>query len=233
MPQKGTLYLLPTVLSEGRFETIPSVVIKTIQQLDYFLVENIRTSRRYISGLQTGLSIESLQFEVVDKNTPPETIEKYLKPVLEGRSAGVMSESGCPGIADPGARLASWAHNHGIKVVPHPGPSSIFLALMASGMNGQQFAFRGYLPIDKKDRAHSLKQLEAESAKHRQTQIFIETPYRNEQMLKTILETCSGNTLLCVAREWIKTAPVKAWQNETVSLHKVPVVFLLLAGVNF
>lgn len=227
---------MPTVLSDGQYDTIPSVVKQTISQLDYFLVENIRTSRRFISGLNTGQTIEDLDFEIVDKDTSDESIKNFLNPLNSGRSAGVLSESGCPGIADPGARIAAIAHERNLKVVPLPGPSSIFLSLMASGMSGQHFAFKGYLPIEKKERATALRQLEQESRKHRQTQIFIETPYRNEQMLQSVIQVCAGNTLICVARditgeqEWIKTASVSSWKNIKVSLHKVPVVFLLFAS---
>ncbi len=236
MQGKGTLYLLPMILSEGRFEVIPPVTADLVGKLDYFLVENIRTSRRYISGMNLGLDISALRFEVVDKNTSHETIDRLLKPLQEGVSAGVLSESGSPGVADPGAKLVSRAHSLGIRVVPIPGPSSILLSLMASGFNGQKFAFHGYLPIQKQERARALKSLELESRKNDQTQIFIETPYRNMQMLEAILENCAGNTRVCVARdvtgeqELVKSAPVSEWKKSEISLHKIPAVFLLYAG---
>ena len=236
MPEKGILYLLPALLSDDHYEVIPQVVSGRISQLDYFLVENLRTARRFISGLNLGLDISSLQFEVVDKNTLPVEIDRLLEPVRRGRSAGVISESGCPGVADPGAGVVAAAHEAGIRIVPYPGPSSILLSLMASGFSGQKFSFHGYLPIEKQDRARTLRFLENESRKNNQTQIFIETPYRNEQMLEAILENCAGFTRLCVARdltgpeEWIKSAPVSQWKKGEIRLHKIPAVFLLYAG---
>ncbi len=239
MAEYGKIHLLPNLLSEGQYDTVPVVVSKAIQGLTYFLVENVRTARRYISGLDLGLDISTLTFEVVDKNTPADRIEKLMQPLLEGVSIGVMSESGCPGVADPGARIVANAHVKGIEVIPYPGPSSLLLALMASGFNGQQFAFHGYLPIEKKARARALRELETGSRTNNQTQLFIETPYRNEQMLEAIITTCSPATRLCVARditgekEWIKTAPVGQWKKIKVDLRKVPTVFLMHAGTSF
>lgn len=236
MPEKGKLHLLPTLLSADHYEVIPQAVSGAINELDYFLVENIRTARRYISGLNLGVDISSLNFEVVDKNTPQEVIDTLLKPVENGISAGIMSESGCPGIADPGARIVARAHQRSIKVIPYPGPSSIFMGLMASGFNGQRFSFHGYLPIDKRDRAKALLELENESRKNNQTQIFIETPYRNMQMLEAIIANCSQSTRLCIARditgkeELVRSASISEWKKINVSLHKVPAVFLLYSG---
>lgn len=228
--------MLPNILSEGRFETISPIVKETISGLSFFMVENVRTARRYISGLQLGLDISALRFEVVDKNTDQATIDRLMEEVKKGISAGVLSESGCPGIADPGARLAAKAHQLGIEVVPFAGPSSILLALMASGFNGQRFSFHGYLPIDKKARNQALRALVSESQRDQVTQVFIETPYRNNQMLQAILASCPPATRLCVARdltgpgEWIRTATVKEWKNIRVELHKVPAVFLIYSG---
>ncbi len=239
MPAKGKLYLLPTVLSDGAYATIPSGVREAIPQLTYFLVENIRTARRYISGLDLGVDISTLRFEVVDKNTDQATIERLMQPLLDGISIGVLSESGCPGIADPGARIAARAHQWEIEVIPFTGPSSILLSLMASGFNGQQFSFHGYLPIDKKARERTLRDLEAASRKEDRTQIFIETPYRNDQMLASVLAVCAPSTRLCVARditgpgEWIRSAPVGQWKKWKPELHKVPAVFLIYAGSGF
>ena len=230
---KGNLYLIPSVISDQQTDVIPEQVRQVVQQTDYFLVENLRTARRFISSLKLGLTIEDLHFEVLDKNTPVIEVERLMKPVFEGKNIGVISESGCPGIADPGSAVVKYAHAHDIKVVPLVGPSSIFLSLMASGFNGQNFTFHGYLPIDKKALEASIKQLEGESRRNNQTQIFIEAPYRNNQLLENMVKTCHPETLLCVARdisgndEYIKTAKIKEWKSIKVELHKVPTVFLL------
>lgn len=230
---KGNLYLIPSVISDQQTDVIPEQVRQVVQQTDYFLVENLRTARRFISSLKLGLTIEDLHFEVLDKNTPAIEVERLMKPVFEGKNIGVISESGCPGIADPGSAVVKYAHAHDIKVVPLVGPSSIFLSLMASGFNGQNFTFHGYLPIDKKALEASIKQLEGESRRNNQTQIFIEAPYRNNQLLENMVKTCHPETLLCVARdisgndEYIKTAKIKEWKSIKVELHKVPTVFLL------
>lgn len=230
---KGKLYLIPTVISEKQTDVIPEQVRQVVKHTDYFLVENLRTARRFISSLKLGLNIEELHFELLDKNTPVIEVERLMKPVFEGRNIGVLSESGCPGIADPGSVAVKYAHAHDIKVVPLVGPSSIFLSLMASGFNGQNFTFHGYLPIDKKALESTIRQLENESRKNNQTQIFIEAPYRNNQLLENLIKTCHQETLLCVARdisgadEYIKTAKVKDWKSIQVELHKVPTVFLM------
>ncbi|UII33729.1 SAM-dependent methyltransferase [Fulvivirga ulvae] len=230
---KGQLYLIPTVISEKQTDVIPEQVRQVVKHTDYFLVENLRTARRFISSLKLGLNIEELHFELLDKNTPVIEVERLMKPVFEGRNIGVLSESGCPGIADPGSAAVKYAHAHNIKVVPLVGPSSIFLSLMASGFNGQNFTFHGYLPIDKKALEGTIRQLENESRKNNQTQIFIEAPYRNNQLLENLIKTCHQETSLCVARdisgdeEYIKTAKVKDWKSIQVELHKVPTVFLL------
>ena len=230
---KGQLYLIPTVISEKQTDVIPEQVRQVVKHTDYFLVENLRTARRFISSLKLGLNIEELHFELLDKNTPVIEVERLMKPAFEGRNIGVLSESGCPGIADPGSAAVKYAHAHDIKVVPLVGPSSIFLSLMASGFNGQNFTFHGYLPIDKKALESTIRQLENESRKNNQTQIFIEAPYRNNQLLENLIKTCHQETLLCVARdisgdeEYIKTAKVRDWKSIQVELHKVPTVFLM------
>ncbi|GAA0891760.1 SAM-dependent methyltransferase [Fulvivirga kasyanovii] len=230
---KGQLYLIPTVISQKQTDVIPEQVRQVVKHTAYFLVENLRTARRFISSLKLGLNIEELHFELLDKNTPVIEVERLMKPVFEGRNIGVLSESGCPGIADPGSAAVKYAHAHDIKVVPLVGPSSIFLSLMASGFNGQNFTFHGYLPIEKKALESTIRQLENESRKNNQTQIFIEAPYRNNQLLENLIKTCHQETLLCVARdisgdeEYIKTAKVKDWKSIQVELHKVPTVFLM------
>ena len=233
--EKGTVYLIPTVLSEGMYQTLSPQVASTVASLDYFLVENLRTARRFVSGLNTGQVIETLEFRKVDKDTSAAEISQLMDPVLKGRDVGIMSEAGCPGIADPGSRVVALAHQNNVKVVPLTGPSSIFLALMASGFNGQQFTFHGYLPIDDRARAAEIKKLEQLSRQDGSTHIFIETPYRNMQMMAALLSNGNPSTRLCVARditgreEWVHTATLKEWKSASFSLHKIPCVFLLSA----
>lgn len=233
-PPLGKLFLVPTVLAEGTAELVISPQVKeVVLHTQYFLVENIRTARRYISSLKLGLQIDALHFEVLDKKTKPAELERIMQPVFEGHDVGVMSEAGCPGIADPGSAAVSYAHEKGVEVVPLSGPSSMFLALMGSGFNGQSFAFHGYLPIDKKDRVQGIKMLEAESAKFRRTQIFMETPFRNNHLMADLLEHLHTETRLCVAKnltgsdEMILTKTVRDWKKVKIDLHKIPTVFLL------
>ena len=233
---KGALYLIPSVISEGETSVIPEQVRAIVKNTEYFVVENVRTARRYISSLKLGLTIEDLHFDVLDKKTPDQAVAKLLKPLHEGKNVGVISESGCPGIADPGSRAVAYAHKNDIQVVPLVGPSSLFLALMASGFNGQRFAFHGYLPIKKKELETAIKKMETESAKSNQTQIFIEAPYRNNQLLEQFIKNCNPNTKLCVAKdvsgnsEFIKTLSIAQWKKVKVDLHKIPTVFLLFSG---
>ncbi len=234
--KKGRLYLIPSVIAEGDTSSIPEQVRKIIPRLEYYLVENVRTARRYISSLRSGVDIGSLQFEELNKNTRADEIEKLMAPLLAGKDMGVMSEAGCPGIADPGSRAVDYAHRKGIKVIPLVGPSSIMLALMASGFNGQRFCFHGYLPIDKDKLSPAIKNLEKNSARYNQTEIFIETPYRNNTMLTNLLKFCHDNTRLCIARditgeyELIQTNTIKRWKEITIDLHKKPTVFLLFSA---
>jgi 16S rRNA (cytidine1402-2'-O)-methyltransferase len=229
----GKIYLIPSILSPEAYAPISSEIRSVIPLIDVFLVENLRTARRYISGLKTGLVIEELTFEVLDKNTPAPLLDKYIDAVKNGSVAGILSEAGCPGIADPGAKMVNLAHKHGIEVIPLSGPSSIFLALMASGLNGQSFTFHGYLPIDKKQREVRLKQLDKLVRTEQATQIFIETPYRNEALFSAISEACNPNTLLCIACDltgdngFVQTLPVKGWKGKKPDIHKKPCVFLL------
>jgi len=232
----GKLFLIPTIIADDTHKSVLSPQItEVVSHLDYFLVENLRTARRFIGSLKLGLVIDQLTFEELNKDTEQAEVERMMKPLLEGRSAGILSEAGCPGIADPGSLAVQWAHKRGIQVVPLVGPSSIFLALMASGMNGQQFAFHGYLPIDAKERSNAIKNLELESRKKNQAQIFMETPYRNNKFLADLLVHLSPNTRLCIAKnvtgqdESIITRNISEWKIKLPDLDKVPVVFVLQA----
>ncbi len=232
----GILYLVPNVIADDTQQrVIAPQVVEALKTINHFLAEDVRTARRYLSSLKIYETIESLHFEVLNKDTKEIELESLMKPLAEGRNVGVISESGCPGVADPGAMAVEYAHKKNIKVVPLVGPSSILLALMASGLNGQQFAFHGYLPIDSKEAATKIKQLESESRQKNQTQIFIETPYRNNQVLKSLIDNLHPNSQLCVAfsltgkDEFIKMQTVSAWKKQLPTLSKEPSVFLFLA----
>lgn len=232
----GKVYLIPTIISEDtQAAVIPAQVRETLPGLKYFLVENVRSARRFLSSLKIFPSIEALTFEVLDKDTSSDAMKRFFAPVFSGESIGILSESGCPGIADPGAIAVAYAHEQNLAVIPLVGPSSILLALMASGLNGQQFAFHGYLPIDSKELTRSLKEMERDSRSRRQTQIFIETPHRNNSLIRSLLETLGAGTLLTVAfdltgrEEYIKTLPVGAWRKNPPVLTKMPAIFLFLA----
>ena len=234
MSATGKLLMLPTVIADDtQSEVINEGVRKAIKSCDFFLVENVRTARRYISSLKLGLTIEDLKFEVLDRKTSFEDCVELIQPLLTGQTAGLISESGCPGVADPGAKLVHIAHQFGIRVIPYVGPSSILMALMASGFNGQSFTFHGYLPIDKKARQQALKVLEKESFEKDRTQIFMDTPYRNEQLLRDVIKVCRKDTFLCVAKEItgknerIVTKPVHKWRAGEMNLHKSPAIFLI------
>jgi 16S rRNA (cytidine1402-2'-O)-methyltransferase len=236
MSQKGKLFLIPTVISEGTQEAvIPASVKKELMSIHHFLAEDVRTARRFLSSLKIYDSIEPLQFSVLNKDTKESELNELFIPIQEGKNVGVLSESGCPGVADPGALAAKFAHQNGIKVVPLVGPSSILLSLMASGLNGQQFAFHGYLPIEGKEAIEAIKKLEKESRSNDQTQIFIETPYRNNQVTTNLLKALNPETLLCMAidvtgaQESIQMRAVKDWKLKPIELPKLPIVFLFLA----
>jgi len=227
-----TLYMIPTVLAEGTNDQVLSPQIKdVISNVDVFFVENIRTARRFISSLKLGKVIDNITFYELHKDTPRGETRDQIKSLTQ--NAGVLSEAGCPGIADPGAVAVDFAHQTGIKVVPLIGPSSIFLALMASGMSGQSFVFHGYLPIDKAERKKTVKQLEIDVIEKNQTQIFMETPFRNNSFLDALLESCQIDTLLCIAasitsdEEFIETHPVKYWRKNKPDIHKQPTIFLI------
>lgn len=232
----GKLYLIPVPISENTNDyVVPEGVKATIKNITFFLAEDVRTARRHLSSLKIYSSIEALDFKILNKDTAERELNDLLGPLLDGTDVGILSESGCPGIADPGALAVKFAHQHNIQVVPLTGPSSILLALMASGMNGQRFAFHGYLPIESKELLTTIKEFEKESRLKNQTQIFIETPYRNNQLAASLIKALAPETLLCIAQdvtgsqESIRTYPVKAWKNKTFELPKLPAVFLFLA----
>lgn len=231
---KGKLFLIPNVLAENTANEVISPQIKeVVKHTKVYLVENLRTARRYISSLKLGVNIEEIHMEILDKKTKPEMINRLMQPLLNGADMGIISEAGCPGIADPGALAVAHAHVKGIQVVPLSGPSSMFLALMGSGFSGQSFAFHGYLPIDRKERSAALKALESESLREKRAQIFMETPFRNNQMLEDCLRTLSSNTKLCIAKnitakdELILTKTIGEWKKLPIDLHKIPTVFIL------
>ncbi|MCK6616857.1 MAG: SAM-dependent methyltransferase [Cyclobacteriaceae bacterium] len=236
MTKKGTLYLIPNVIAAGTAdEVILPGVKKIIKGIHYFLVEDIRTARRFISSLKIFDTVENLQFSVLNKDTHSSELEELCKPLFGGNDMGIITESGCPGVADPGALAVAVAHQKNIRVVPLVGPSSILLALIASGMNGQHFSFHGYLPVNKTDREKAIEAYEKESRKNGITQIFIETPHRNNQVFESLLCTLSGHTLLCIAvditgpAESIKTMLVSEWKKHKREWPKLPAVFLFLA----
>lgn len=237
MNKKGKLFLIPVVIAENTHEAvIPFSVRNELKNIEYFLAEDIRTVRRYLSNLKIYPSIEPLDFKTLNKDTKETELKEMFAPVMAGKNMGVLSESGCPGVADPGALAVKYAHQNGITVVPLVGPSSILLSLMASGLNGQQFAFNGYLPIDAKESIRAIKEYEQESRKKNQTQIFIETPYRNNQAATNLVKTLHPETLLCIAvdvtgtQESVLMRPVKEWKLKAIELPKQPAVFLFLAG---
>lgn len=231
----GKLYLLPIPIAEGKLNTLSEDVKNAIPHIHHFLVENIRTARRFIKSIYPHAVIDDLQFSEINKHNGMD--KALLKTWLQqGFDVGVMSESGCPGIADPGADAVALAQEMNVEIVPLVGPSSILLALMSSGFNGQSFCFNGYLPVKEPERSKQLKSLEAFSQKNRQTQLFIETPYRNNTLLNDFLKHCSESTKLCIAynitgdEAFIKTKTIKKWKQEKdLVLDKQPCVFLMLA----
>ncbi|WP_047537801.1 SAM-dependent methyltransferase [Methylotenera versatilis] len=237
MSKFGTLYLVPVTLGDDNITSVlPPDVVSIVQKLDVFIVESEKSARHFLSTIKTLKPVRELVLHLLNEHTDDKDVSVLLKPLLAGQDVGLMSDAGCPGIADPGAKLVALAHQKNIKVIPFVGPSSILLSLMASGLNGQQFAFLGYLPVDKQARNLRLKEIEKRSLTHKETQIFIETPYRNQHMLEAILSTCHPNTKLCIAcnislsTEMIATKTIASWkQSPLPDLHKRPTVFLLLA----
>lgn len=233
---KGKLYLIPTIIADDTQSSVIAAHVRdALPSIQYFLAEDVRTARRYLSSLKIYSSIESLHFEVLNKETPESALSMLMKPIKDGYDVGVISESGCPGVADPGALAVKYAHENNIQVVPLVGPSSLLLALMASGLNGQQFAFQGYLPIDAKEASQRIKDLERESKVKNQTQIFIETPYRNNAVFDHLLKNLQPETRLTVAlditgkQELIRTLNVEQWKKQKENWPKTPAVFLFLA----
>jgi len=231
---KGILYLIPTTLGDNEpLEVLPITVKQIIDSTDTFIVENDKTARHFIKRISPEKSQPSLRMFHLNKFTEQSDIPSFLEPCLKGINVGLLSEAGCPGVADPGADVVKIAHQKNIKVVPLVGPSSILMALMSSGMNGQSFAFNGYLPIDKSERKVELKRLERLSFEQNQSQIFIETPYRNNKMLEDLTNSLDQNTQVCVAcditlpTEFIKTQSANSWKKNIVDLHKRPTIFII------
>ncbi len=235
MANLGTLYLIPVTLGDDNIaQVLPPEVVKIVQNLENFVVESEKSARHFLSTIKTTKPVRELTLNLLNEHTPDKDVAALLAPLLAGKDVGLMSDAGCPGIADPGAKLVELAHLKNIKVLPLVGPSSILLSLMASGLNGQQFAFLGYLPVDKTARNLKLKEIEKRTQTHKETQIFIETPYRNQQMLEAILSTCHANTRLCIASqvslpdEMIMTKRISDWKHSSLpDLNKKPTVFLL------
>lgn len=230
----GKLYLIPTTLGDvDPTDVLPVTVKRSIQFIDDYIVENEKTARKFIKSIDAEKVQSALRLSTLNKHTQTSEYNTMLQPCMEGRNVGLMSEAGCPGVADPGAVIVKIAHEKGIQVVPLVGPSSIILAMMGSGMNGQQFAFNGYLPIDKSEKKATLKTLEKLSHDKNQSQIFIETPYRNNKLLEDILQALQPSTHLCVAAditlptEYIKTQRVSEWKKATVDLHNRPAIFII------
>ncbi len=230
----GKLYLIPTTLGETEpLEVMPLSIKKVIEQIDYYIVENEKSARRFIKSITPKKSQPSLNLKLLDKYAVEEETQRYLDVCRQGINVGLLSEAGVPAIADPGASIVKLAHQQNIQVVPLVGPSSILMAMMASGMNGQNFAFNGYLPIDKGDRKRAIKDLERISMDKGQSQIFIETPYRNDKMLADLKAILSPQTSLCIAAditlpsEYIKTMSVQDWKHQQPDLHKKPAIFII------
>lgn len=228
------LYLIPNVLSDSSWQSVlPAQIHPILTNTKHFIVENIRTARRFMKQVNREINIDECTFYELNKRTKSSELPNFLKPLEQGFDVGVISEAGCPGVADPGADVVKIAHQKGYKVVPIVGPSSILLALMASGLNGQNFAFVGYLPVKPNERVREITTLEKRIKNNRQTQIFIETPYRNNQIINDLLKTCSPTTLLCIAanitgeNEFIATKTIREWKNKVPDLHKQPVIFLI------
>lgn len=231
------IYLIPTTLGESNVNSvIPSKIKTIIEELDYFIVENTRTARRYIRKVSKDKIIDEITFFELNKHTNKNELSRFLQPAIEGNNIGIISEAGNPGIADPGADIVSIAHRKSLQVVPLVGPSSILLALISSGLNGQNFAFNGYLPIKDNERAKKIQFLENRSKAENQSQIFMETPFRNMKMLDAIFNSCRKNTLLCIAiditlnSEFIKTKTIADWKKNKPEINKRPTIFILHAS---
>ena len=233
MEAKAIVYLIPSLLDENGMVALPAYITDAVKQCNVLFVENERTARRFLKKLDKEIVIDKYEWFTMTNENP--NIESFKQKLKEEKTIGIISEAGCPGIADPGQQLVAIAQELNIKVKPLVGPNSILLALMASGMNGQQFKFNGYLPIKDHERNKAIKELEAESAKKNCTQIFIETPYRNNQLIDALLNNCQLTTKICIAvdltsdREFIKTKTVADWKKNKPDIHKRPAIFLLYA----
>ncbi|TDQ31649.1 SAM-dependent methyltransferase [Zeaxanthinibacter enoshimensis] len=232
----GNLYLIPSTLGDtAPLEVLPISIKGAIEKIDHYIVENEKTARHFIKKISPRKSQPGLQLSLLNKFTEPSEIEGFLDPCLSGIPVGILSEAGCPGIADPGAEIVRLAHEKNIRVVPMVGPSSILLAMMASGMNGQSFAFNGYLPIEGSERKSAIKRAEKISREQQQAQVFIETPYRNDKLLSELIRTLNKGTRLCVAcdltlpTEYIRSKVVSEWKDNEESLHKRPTIFIIQA----
>ncbi|MCC8089038.1 MAG: SAM-dependent methyltransferase [Rikenellaceae bacterium] len=234
MNNYGRIYLIPTPIGDTAISNCtPEANKDIIESIDYFIVENIRSARRFLSKAGIGRSIDSLEFAELNEHTDKSTIELLIAPILSGRNAGIISEAGVPAIADPGADIVALAHRKGIEVVPLVGPSSIILAMMASGMNGQSFAFNGYLPVKQPERGKRIRFYEQRALKEKQSQIFIEAPYRNAKLLEDLVTICGKETLLTIAvnimqpDEFIKTKKISEWKQFKPEINKRPAIFIL------
>jgi 16S rRNA (cytidine1402-2'-O)-methyltransferase len=230
----ASLYLIPNLLSDSAWQgVLPLPVSEIVSKLRFFIVEDVRNARRFLKKLDPSIYIDDLVFFELNKFTTDLQKVEYLKPLAEGSDVGLLSEAGCPGVADPGADIVKLAHQRNYRVIPLVGPSSILLALMASGLNGQTFAFHGYLPVKQSERITKIHQLEKQAFSQKQTQIFIETPYRNNPLIHDLLKTCQPATLLCIAadltseNEFIQTRSISLWKNQVPDLDKRPAIFLL------
>ncbi|MFP4367237.1 MAG: SAM-dependent methyltransferase [bacterium] len=230
----GKLYLIPTLLGNTLAdEVLPASVFKVINRLHYYIAEDIRSARRFLKKAGSSVDIDDIEFYELNKHTRDQELPGFLSATLSGHDTGLLSEAGMPCVADPGSRITSLAHSHDIKVVPLSGPSSIMLALMASGLNGQSFTFHGYLPVKRHDRNRAIKRIEQDSITRQQAQIFMETPYRNMQMLETLTEVCTPITQLCIAcditleSEFILTREIHYWKKNKPEINKRPAIFIL------
>jgi 16S rRNA (cytidine1402-2'-O)-methyltransferase len=237
MNRRGGLYLVPSTLGEGDPGTVlPEPVIKTIRGLDSFIAEEARSARAFLRRVGLGRQLAEVRIDVLNEHTDMRELPRLLEPALQGRCVGLLSEAGYPAVADPGSELVALAHRHGVPVMPLVGPCSLLLALAASGLNGQRFCFHGYLPVGTSARAERLRELEAHSRSDGSAQLFIEAPYRNNQLLAALLETCAADTQLCLATELtlptesVQTLPVAAWKASVPDLNRRPTVFVLQAG---
>jgi 16S rRNA (cytidine1402-2'-O)-methyltransferase len=230
----GTLYLIPTPLGDGELAWImPDAVRQRAAELEHYIVEHPKTARRFLKQIGCVQALQRISMSILDEHTPSNQLPGLLTPLLEGADVGLLSEAGCPAVADPGAKLVRLAHQRNIRVVPLVGPSSILLSLMASGLNGQHFAFHGYLPIEAGKRAKKIAELEKESIIRDQAQIFIETPYRNQKLVELLVRVCQPDTRLCIAcnltlpGEYIATRTIEQWKGYSLDLNKKPSIFLL------